>query len=63
MDDILARVFVVFLVVLYTGVALVFVGAGFRNLIWQPVRQKLWARRPEKSFHTIKTTSSGESPS
>lgn len=63
MDDILARVFVIFLLILYTSVALVFVVAVIRNWVWQPIKRKLRGRSPQKSYRGINSASHGESPS
>ena len=63
MEDILARVFIVFLLVLYGGIALVFVVVSIRNLIWYPVKNKLLARRPEKGYRRVKSASREQSPS
>jgi hypothetical protein len=63
MQDILARIFVIFLLVLYAGIAVVFVFVGIRNWIYRPIKNKLSRRHPEKVYHGIKSTSREESPS
>jgi hypothetical protein len=57
MNDIIARSFVVFLLVLYAGIALAFVIAGIRKWIWRPIAEKISACRPDRSYHRIKSSS------
>jgi hypothetical protein len=61
MQDILARSFVVFLLALYAGIALVFVIAGIRKWIWRPIAERISPSRGGKSYRRIKSTSREES--
>lgn len=63
MPDLFARVFVVFLLVLYVSVALVFIGAGIRHWFWRPIKSRIPARNPQKSFQRINSPRSEESSS
>jgi hypothetical protein len=63
MQDILARSFIVFILALYAGVALVFVIAGFRKWVWRPIAGRLSPRQAEESYRRIKSTTREESPS
>lgn len=63
MQDILARIFVILLLVLYSGVALVFVITGIRDWVCRPIRRRLWGRRPKETYQRIKSTRREESPS
>jgi len=56
MDDIVARVFIVAMLVMYAAIALVFVVAGLRKWIWEPVFGKFLERRPERNFRRIPST-------
>lgn len=51
MDDILARIFVIFLVFFYASIALVFVGAGIRTWVWQPLRKKFHSEHSAHAHH------------
>ena len=62
-QDIVARVFIFLVLALYSGIALVFVIAGIRKWIWRPIAGKLSARRPDRSYQRIKSTSHEGSPS
>jgi hypothetical protein len=61
--DILARIFVIFMLVLYAGISLVFVFIGIRNWIWRPIKRMLTAGHPDKSYRGIKSASREENPS
>lgn len=56
MQDIVARMFIVAMFVMYTAIALVFVAAGFRKWIWEPVFGKVLARHTERNFRRIPST-------
>ena len=60
MQDILARSFVVFLLALYAGIALVFVIAGIRKWIWRPIAERISPSRGDKNYRRIKSTSREE---
>lgn len=62
-QDIVARVFILLVLVLYTGISLVFVAAGIRKWVWRPIAGKLSARRTDRGYRTIKSTSHEGSPS
>jgi hypothetical protein len=62
MQDILARSFVVFVLVFYAIITLVFVIAAFRKWVWRPISAKIFAGRPEKSYRGIKSTRHEGSP-
>lgn len=63
MQDILARSFIVFVLVLYTGITLVFLIGAFRKWVWRPIAAKLFPRRAEKGYRRIKSTTHEGSPS
>ena len=63
MEDILARSFVVFVLVFYAVITLVFVIGAIRKWIWRPIAAKLFADRPEKGYQRIKSTRHEGSPS
>lgn len=50
MQDMLATIFLVLLLVLYAGIALIFVVTWVRDLIWRPLRSRLSGRHAEKSY-------------
>jgi len=54
-QDIFARIFIFFVLALYTGIALVFVVAGIRKWIWRPLAKRFPAGRPDKGYHSIKS--------
>jgi hypothetical protein len=56
MQDILARIFIVFMLVMYAAIALVFVVAGIRKWIWEPIARKILPRRAERDFRRIQST-------
>lgn len=56
-QDIFARIFIFFVLALYTGVALVFVIAGIRKWIWRPLAKRFSAGRPDEDYHRIKSAS------
>ena len=55
-QDIVARIFIIFLLALYTGIALVFVLAGIRKWVWCPLAGKIAAGCPDTSYSRIKRT-------
>lgn len=57
MQDIFARSFILFFLVLYTGIALAFIIAGFRKWIWRPIVGRFLAQHPRGNYHRIKSTS------
>lgn len=63
MQDVIARAFVIFLLVLYTSIALVFIVTAIRRWIWQPIIGKFSAHHAERGYRRIKSTSHEESPS
>ncbi|MCL5005367.1 MAG: hypothetical protein M1404_02440 [Acidobacteria bacterium] len=63
MDDLLASIFIVFLLLFYAAIALAFVVAGIRTWIWQPLRKGFPEKKPAQHFHDIKSTHSEQSPS
>jgi len=63
MQDLLARIFVVFLFILYAGIAIVFVGAGIRAWVWRPTKRKFSLKQPARMYRAIKSTSSERSSS
>jgi hypothetical protein len=56
MQEMIARVFIIFVLALYAGICLVFVIAGIRKWIWRPIAGKSSAAHPERSYNTIKPT-------
>ncbi len=56
MQDIFARTFIVVMFVMYGAIAMVFVVAGLRKWIWEPVFGKVLARHPERNFRRIPST-------
>ncbi len=63
MQDIIARAFVIFLLVLYASISLVFIVTAIRKWIWQPIIGKFSAPHTEREYRRIKSTSREESPS
>jgi len=63
MEDLLARIFVVFLLLFYAAIALAFVVAGIRTWIWRPLRKKFPEKERARKFRHIKSTRSEQSPS
>jgi len=61
MQDLLARSFVVFILLLYASTALVFIVAAIRNFIWRPIIGKFAAQHPDRSYHRIKSASHEQS--
>ena len=57
MQDLLARIFIVGMFILYSGIALVFIGAGIRDWVWRPVKRKFSAQQPARNYRAIKSTS------
>lgn len=63
MDDILASIFIIFLLLLYSSIALVFVVMGIRTWIWRPLRKKSPEKEHTRKFRHVKSTRSQHSPS
>jgi len=63
MDDLIARVFVVFLLLFYASIAFVFVVAGIRTWLWNPLRKRFPSKEPAPHFHHIKSSHSEQSSS
>ena len=63
MEDTLARLFVVFILAVYSGITLVFMIAGIRKWIWRPIAARIWASRSEGSYRRIKSAHHEESAS
>lgn len=63
MEDILARLFVAFILVVYTCITLMFVIGAVRKWIWGPIASKVSAYYPERNYHRIKSTTQEGSPS
>lgn len=55
MQEMIASVFIIFVLALYTGISLVFVIAGIRKWIWRPIAGRPSAVLPE-SYSSIKPT-------
>lgn len=56
MQDMVASIFIFFVLALYTGIAVVFVIAGIRKWIWRPIIKRFSAGRADKGYHSIKST-------
>ena len=54
MQDMVARIFIFFVLALYAGISLVFVIFGIRKWIWRPIAGKSSAAHPERSYNSIK---------
>ena len=63
MDDIFARSFIIFVLLLYATVACVFIFAAFRRWIWRPIANKFRDQNHQKNYQGIKSPSREESPS
>lgn len=63
MQDVFARFFIVFLLVLYSGIALIFVIGGIRKWIWRPIIGKFSRQHQARNYRRIKSTSREGSPS
>jgi hypothetical protein len=63
MDDIFARSFIIFVLLLYATVAFIFIFAAFRRWIWRPIANKFRGQSQEKNYQGIKSPSHEESPS
>ena len=63
MQDLFARVFIVALLILYAGVALVFVIGILRTWIWRPIKRKISVQQPERKHRAIKSASQERIPS
>ena len=60
MEDTLARLFVVFILAVYSGITLVFMIAGIRKWIWRPIAERISPSRGDKNYRRIKSTSREE---
>lgn len=63
MQDVLARFFVVFVLVFYAIITLVFLIGAVRKWIWRPITAKLSARNSQEGYQRIKSTRHEGSPS
>ena len=63
MHDIIASVFIFFVLALYAGISLVFVVAGVRKWIWRPIAKEISAGHADESYQRIEPTSEESSPS
>jgi len=63
MQDLFARIFIVALLILYAGVALVFVIGILRTWIWRPIKRKISVQQPERKHRAIKSASQERIPS
>ena len=57
MQDMIASVFIIFVLALYAGISLVFLIAGIRKWVSRPIAGKPSAGHPEKSYNSINPTS------
>ena len=63
MQDMIASVFILFVLVLYAGISLVFIIAGIRKWVWNPIAKKISPRSSESTYRRVKSTRQEESPS
>ena len=63
MQEIIARIFVIFLILFYATIAMAFIVTGFRNWIWRPLVRKFSPQHHADSYGHIKSPSHEESPS
>jgi len=63
MQDLFARVFIVALLILYAGVALVFIIGILRTWIWRPIKRKISVQQPERNHRALKSASHERIPS
>lgn len=63
MQDIVASIFILFVLALYTGIALVFIVAGIRKWVWGPMAKKISPERSGSSYGGVRSTRQEESPS
>ncbi len=63
MQDMVARIFIFFVLVLYAAITLVFFIAGIRKWIWRPLAKKISPGRSESNYHRAKSTRQEGSPS
>lgn len=63
MQDMVASIFILFVLALYAGISLVFVIAGIRKWVWSPIAKKILPKRSENNYRGIKSTHREGSPS
>lgn len=63
MADLIARIFVVLLLIFYAAIALVFIVAGIRTCIWEPLRSRFPEKHSARHFHDMKSSHSEQGSS
>jgi len=63
MQDMVASIFILFVLALYAGISLVFIIAGIRKWIWRPIATKISPSHSESDYRRVKSTRQEESPS
>lgn len=63
MHDMASSIFILFVLALYSGIALVFIIAGIQKWIWRPMAKKISRQHAESRFGRVRSTRQEESPS